>query len=165
MRNLLARVGVLGSVSAAFGSMLLSQKSTESDKITSSTTPAGTHSSSPYELKLVQVLFRHGARTPLKSIPNVMEVRLFVYLCIFLFIRKIVSHNSCVKLCMSLSVWSQVQWVPTLLEPPAHTHINYVVTDLHGGPRPSSPAEESYRKNVLTVSRCRKVCTGSTNGK
>uniref|UniRef100_A0A3P8W040 Acid phosphatase 6, lysophosphatidic n=1 Tax=Cynoglossus semilaevis TaxID=244447 RepID=A0A3P8W040_CYNSE len=93
MRNLLARVGVLGSVSAAFGSMF-----------------------SPYELKLVQVLFRHGARTPLKSIPNVMEV----------------------------------QWVPTLLEPPAHTHINYVVTDLRGGPRPSSPAEESYRKNVLT---------------
>lgn len=31
--------------------------------------------SSDYELKMVQVLFRHGARTPLKSIPDVMEVR------------------------------------------------------------------------------------------
>ncbi|XP_042282251.1 lysophosphatidic acid phosphatase type 6 isoform X3 [Thunnus maccoyii] len=69
-----------------------------------------------HEESLDQVLFRHGARTPLKSIPGVMEV----------------------------------QWVPTLLEPPAHTHINYVVTDLHGGPRPPAPVEDSYRSNTLT---------------
>lgn len=42
--------------------------------------------------------------------------------------------------------------MPNLLEPPAHTHINYVVTDLEGGPRPSSPVEDSYRANILTVS-------------
>uniref|UniRef100_A0A671W9Y0 Acid phosphatase 6, lysophosphatidic n=1 Tax=Sparus aurata TaxID=8175 RepID=A0A671W9Y0_SPAAU len=94
MRSLWTKAGVVGSVSMAFGSMWCS----------------------PYELKLVQVLFRHGARTPLKSIPDVMEV----------------------------------QWVPTLLEPPPHTHINYVVTDLEGGPKPPAPVEESYRKNVLT---------------
>lgn len=39
-------------------------------------TPASDQSSSQYELKLVQVLFRHGARTPLKSIPDVLEVSL-----------------------------------------------------------------------------------------
>ncbi|XP_034430672.1 lysophosphatidic acid phosphatase type 6 isoform X1 [Hippoglossus hippoglossus] len=116
MRNLWTKAGVLGSVSVAFGSMLWSQKSTDSDHVASSCTATDPNPSSPYELKLVQVLFRHGARTPLKSIPNVMEV----------------------------------QWVPTLLEPPAHTHINYVVTDLHGGPRPSAPVEDSYRKNLLT---------------
>ncbi|XP_035029825.2 lysophosphatidic acid phosphatase type 6 [Hippoglossus stenolepis] len=116
MRNLWTKAGVLGSVSVAFGSMLWSQKSTDSDHVASSCTATDANPSSPYELKLVQVLFRHGARTPLKSIPNVMEV----------------------------------QWVPTLLEPPAHTHINYVVTDLHGGPRPSAPVEDSYRKNLLT---------------
>uniref|UniRef100_A0A8P4KLW3 Acid phosphatase 6, lysophosphatidic n=1 Tax=Dicentrarchus labrax TaxID=13489 RepID=A0A8P4KLW3_DICLA len=92
MRTFWTKAGVLGSVSMAFGSI------------------------SPYELKLVQVLFRHGARTPLKSIPDVMEA----------------------------------QWVPTLLEPPAHTHINYVVTDLQGGPKPPAPVEDSYRKNILT---------------
>lgn len=54
-----ARVGLMGSV--ALGSMFWSQKNkTET---------------SPYELKLIQVLFRHGARTPLKSIPDVLEVR------------------------------------------------------------------------------------------
>ncbi|KAM7380430.1 hypothetical protein PAMP_003725 [Pampus punctatissimus] len=105
-RNLWTKAGVFGSMSMAFGSLLWSQKKTESDQV----------HPSPYELKLVQVLFRHGARTPLKSIPDVMEV----------------------------------QWVPVLLEPPAHTHINYVVTDLHGGPRPPSPVEESYRRNMLT---------------
>ncbi|XP_040004374.1 lysophosphatidic acid phosphatase type 6 [Xiphias gladius] len=116
MRNLWTKAGVLGSVSIAFGSMLWSQKKTDSDQVASSCTPADKNSSFPYELKLVQVLFRHGARTPLKSIPDVMEV----------------------------------QWLPALLEPPAHTHINYVVTDLHGGPRPSAPVEDSYRKNLLT---------------
>nr|XP_014354270.1 PREDICTED: lysophosphatidic acid phosphatase type 6 [Latimeria chalumnae] len=34
----------------------------------------GTCDSSKYELKLVQVLFRHGARTPLKPIPNSDQV-------------------------------------------------------------------------------------------
>ncbi|CDQ84320.1 unnamed protein product [Oncorhynchus mykiss] len=114
MRNLWTKAGVLGSVSMAFGSMFWSQKKTETTQ-TGSTT-ACTEPPSPYELKLVQVLFRHGARTPLKSIPDVMEA----------------------------------QWVPNLLEPPAHTHINYVVTDLEGGPRPSSPVEDSYRANILS---------------
>lgn len=57
-------------------------------------------------------------------------------------------------LCLGTFVLSKVQWVPTLLEPPAHTHINYVVTDLHGGPKPPAPVEDSYRRNMLTVSRC-----------
>lgn len=115
MRKLWVKAGIFSSVSAAFGSILWSQKPSE-------TSPSGgcstTNSdpSSPYELQLVQVLFRHGARTPLKSIPDVMEA----------------------------------QWVPTLLEPPPHTHINYVVTDLSGGPRPAAPTEDNYRKNVLT---------------
>ncbi|TRY88164.1 hypothetical protein DNTS_026871, partial [Danionella cerebrum] len=95
-----ARVGLMGSV--ALGSVFWSQKSkTES---------------SPYELKLVQVLFRHGARTPLKSIPGVLEA----------------------------------QWVPELLEVPAHTEIDYKVTDLQGGPRPPAPVEENYRARILT---------------
>ncbi|XP_054641992.1 lysophosphatidic acid phosphatase type 6 isoform X2 [Dunckerocampus dactyliophorus] len=101
MRKFWTRVGIVGSVSIVFGSLLwLKQKS----------------KNSVYELKLVQVLFRHGARTPLKSIPDVMEV----------------------------------QWVPTLLEPPAHTHMNYVVTDLYGGPRPPAMLEDSYRKKTLS---------------
>ncbi|XP_068428614.1 lysophosphatidic acid phosphatase type 6 isoform X2 [Clinocottus analis] len=115
MRNLWTKAGVVGSVSVAFGSMLWSQKQAELDHVASSCPSAQTNPSSPYELKLVQVLFRHGARTPLKSIPGVMEA----------------------------------QWVPTLLEPPAHTHINYEVADLHGGPRPPAPVEDSYRKNIL----------------
>ncbi|CAL9690183.1 unnamed protein product [Knipowitschia caucasica] len=109
MKKLWVNAGILGSVSAALGSVLWSQKNNESDQ-------TRTDPSSPYELQLVQVLFRHGARTPLKSIPNVIEA----------------------------------QWVPTLLEPPPHTHINYVVTDLSGGPRPPAPTEENYRKSVLT---------------
>ncbi|KAJ4932912.1 hypothetical protein JOQ06_029750 [Pogonophryne albipinna] len=114
MRNLWTKAGVFGSVSMAFGSMLWSQKNPDSDQASS---PSGeTDPSSSYELKLVQVLFRHGARTPLKSIPDVMEA----------------------------------QWVPTLLEPPAHTQINYEVTDLNGGPRPPAPVEDSYRKNILS---------------
>ncbi|XP_010780785.1 lysophosphatidic acid phosphatase type 6 [Notothenia coriiceps] len=114
MRNLWTKAGVFGSVSMAFGSMLWSQKNPDSDQASS---PSGeTDPSSLYELKLVQVLFRHGARTPLKSIPDVMEA----------------------------------QWVPTLLEPPAHTQIKYEVTDLDGGPRPPAPVEDSYRKNILS---------------
>lgn len=116
MRTLWTKAGVFGSVSMAFGSILWSQKKTESDQVASSGTSTVAIPSTPYELKLVQVLFRHGARTPLKSIPDVMEA----------------------------------QWVPTLLEPPAHTHINYVVTDLNGGPKPPAPVEDSYRKNILT---------------
>ncbi|XP_069569779.1 lysophosphatidic acid phosphatase type 6 [Brachyistius frenatus] len=116
MRSLWGTAGVLGSVSVAFGSMLWSQQKPESDQFASSCVPADATPRSPYELKLVQVLFRHGARTPLKSIPDVMEV----------------------------------QWVPTLLEPPPHTDIRYVVTDLDGGPRPPAPVEDSYRKDILT---------------
>ncbi|XP_048874507.1 lysophosphatidic acid phosphatase type 6 [Brienomyrus brachyistius] len=67
------------------------------------------------ELKLVQVVFRHGARTPLKSIPDVLEA----------------------------------DWVPDLLKVPAHTQIDYVVTDLEGGPRPSAPVEDGYRVTKL----------------
>ncbi|XP_028992289.1 lysophosphatidic acid phosphatase type 6 [Betta splendens] len=115
MRTLWMKAGVFGTVSAAFGSVLWSQRKSDPDQDASSPTSTDTTPASPYELKLVQVLFRHGARTPLKSIPDVMEA----------------------------------QWVPTLLEPPAHTHINYVVTNLHGGPRPPAPIEDSYRKNVL----------------
>lgn len=107
---------MLGSVSAAFGSMLWSQQKTEPDQVASTCPSSDTNPSSAYELKLVQVLFRHGARTPLRSIPDVMEA----------------------------------QWVPTLLDPPPHTHINYVVTDLNGGPQPPAPVEDSYRKNLLT---------------
>lgn len=116
MRNLWTKAGLFSSVSMAFGSILWSQKKTDADQTDSGCPPADTNTSSPYDLKLVQVLFRHGARTPLKSIPDVMEA----------------------------------QWLPTLLEPPAHTHINYVVTDLNGGPKPPAPIEESYRKNLLT---------------
>lgn len=54
-----ARVGLMGSV--ALGSTFWFQKNKAEP--------------SPYELKLIQVLFRHGARTPLKSIPDVLEVR------------------------------------------------------------------------------------------
>ncbi|XP_023650013.1 lysophosphatidic acid phosphatase type 6 [Paramormyrops kingsleyae] len=70
---------------------------------------------SQLELKLVQVVFRHGARTPLKSIPDVLEA----------------------------------DWVPDLLKVPAHTQIDYVVTDLEGGPRPSAPVEDGYRVTKL----------------
>ncbi|XP_029434206.1 lysophosphatidic acid phosphatase type 6 isoform X4 [Rhinatrema bivittatum] len=68
-----------------------------------------------YELKLVQVIFRHGARTPLKPIP----------------------HKE------------QVEWPPTLLDIPLHTQFDYKVTDLSGGPRPTSPIEKRYREHKL----------------
>ncbi|XP_029980075.1 lysophosphatidic acid phosphatase type 6 isoform X1 [Sphaeramia orbicularis] len=116
MTKLLTKAGVFGSVSVAFGSLWWSEKKkTDLDQVDTGSN-SDTKPTSPYELKLVQVVFRHGARTPLKSIPDVMEA----------------------------------QWVPNLLEPPAHTDINYTVTDLHGGPRPPAPVEDSYRKNVLT---------------
>lgn len=72
--------GVLGSLSMAFGSMLWSQKKTESEQVASSCTSTDKNQSSSYELKMVQVLFRHGARTPLNSIPDVMEVNLCVFI-------------------------------------------------------------------------------------
>ncbi|KAG8444476.1 hypothetical protein GDO86_009593 [Hymenochirus boettgeri] len=68
-----------------------------------------------YELKLVQVIYRHGARTPLKPLP----------------------HKD------------QVEWSPAMLEVPKHTEFDYTVTDLLGGPRPSSPFEERYRSHTL----------------
>ena len=82
MRSLWTKAGVVGSMSMAFGSMWWSQKKTE--QVPSSS--ADTNPSSPYELKLVQVLFRHGARTPLKSIPDVMEVKHILKYCINSFI-------------------------------------------------------------------------------
>lgn len=74
---MLTRVGAL--TSAVLGSAVFwaQQKNTEPVQATSEITshPSPDQSSSQYELKLVQVLFRHGARTPLKSIPDVLEVR------------------------------------------------------------------------------------------
>lgn len=64
MRKLWRTASILGP---AFAALLWSKKQT-----------AASAPSSDYELKLVQVLFRHGARTPLKSIPDVMEVRPFL---------------------------------------------------------------------------------------
>lgn len=73
MRVLLKTAGLFGSVSVAFGSVLWSQKKTQPDAPNSPS--ADLKAGHPYELKLVQVVFRHGARTPLKPIPDVMEVK------------------------------------------------------------------------------------------
>lgn len=141
MRTFWTRISIIGPVSMAFGSILWSTKT-------------GADHSSPYDLKLVQVLFRHGARTPLKSIPDVIEVKplllhLIPSMChIYPFILTTVPSFVSLK----------AQWEPKLLEPPAHTHINYVVTDLNGGPKPPAPVEDNYRKMMLTVSRCVLCC-------
>lgn len=112
MRNLWTKAGVFGSVSMAFGSMLWSQRKTESDEFTSSCTSANPNPSSPYELKLVQVLFRHGARTPLKSIPNVMEVKLFFCFSsthlVRVSLKHEMSHNNYTILCLYLFVWARL---------------------------------------------------------
>lgn len=89
MRNLLTKAGLFGSVSVAFGTIWWSQQKTESNPITSSAAPNPNDAcpASLYELQLVQVLFRHGARTPLKSIPDVMEVTLCWFLWTLLVIQ------------------------------------------------------------------------------
>nr|XP_006639159.1 PREDICTED: lysophosphatidic acid phosphatase type 6 [Lepisosteus oculatus] len=64
--NVWARVGIAGAVT---GAALYWHQS----RATPAAAAPKTRDPDQYELKLVQALFRHGARTPLKSIPGVPE--------------------------------------------------------------------------------------------
>ncbi|XP_063161574.1 lysophosphatidic acid phosphatase type 6 isoform X2 [Candoia aspera] len=66
--NLWARAGTVGALSCYVHSRKMVLAEAER-----STTESSSNNSQP-ELKLVQVLFRHGARTPLKPIPAVQQV-------------------------------------------------------------------------------------------
>ncbi|KAF7250992.1 Lysophosphatidic acid phosphatase type 6 [Varanus komodoensis] len=104
-----ARVGILGTLAYC-----LQGKRRALAEARRSRTPDG-GGSEQLGLKLVLVLFRHGARTPLRPIPDV----------------------------------EQVEWNNALLEIPAQTKLDYIVTDLSGGPRPYSPYDENYKKTTL----------------
>ncbi|KAJ8388513.1 hypothetical protein AAFF_G00132270 [Aldrovandia affinis] len=114
MRKHWVRVGVFGSV--GLGSMLWSEKRAEP-------VPAAERrgGASPYELQLVQVLFRHGARTPLKSIPDILEAQ---------WVPKLLAVPS----------YTQVNYVVTDLtgapRPPAPVEDNYRTSTLTGGTYP-----------------------------
>ncbi|MFT7799485.1 lysophosphatidic acid phosphatase type 6 [Arapaima gigas] len=114
MRPAWVRACVLGS--AAFSSVLWKQRRNKAAQMDPDDVRENQDQHHHYELKLIQVLFRHGARTPLKSIPDVLEA----------------------------------QWIPNLLKAPVHTQMNYVVTDLSGGPQPPAPVEDSYRAKTLS---------------
>lgn len=72
--TMLARVGAMTTAILGSAVFWAQRKNTEPEQANLDLTPSSKQSSSQYELKLVQVLFRHGARTPLKSIPDVLEV-------------------------------------------------------------------------------------------
>ncbi|XP_006124305.2 lysophosphatidic acid phosphatase type 6 [Pelodiscus sinensis] len=107
--GLWARVGLLGTLAFCVHQKRVVVAELRRDKTQ--------HSSTRHqlELKLVQVIFRHGARTPLRPVPK----------------------------------QEQVEWRPALLEVPAQTQLDYIVTDLSGGPKPHSPYEDQYKKTTL----------------
>ncbi|XP_029434204.1 lysophosphatidic acid phosphatase type 6 isoform X2 [Rhinatrema bivittatum] len=99
-----------------------------------------------YELKLVQVIFRHGARTPLKPIPHKEQL---LQVCYSSLQRSDSFPESQELFAPSAHNLSLVEWPPTLLDIPLHTQFDYKVTDLSGGPRPTSPIEKRYREHKL----------------